>query len=273
MKEHDCEKERPPSRDRKVWALGATIFVGALILPLWAYEHNEAPPTVENSIEISHEDVAKEGALFFGQSIEKESIEPQMIAEMVLNTPLLEVSEDNEQKGQTRRTVLASRGGSREAARDVARDVAVAETKEMQEEAIEMKEPVVPEVATNEAVDITKTENRAERTASVAEGLENAAAIEAMTGLSVTATMQVEATAYTHTGNRTFSGKWPKVGLIAVDPRVIPMGTKLYVEGYGIAEAADTGGAIKGAMIDVFFDTREECILWGRRQVTIHILR
>ncbi|KAB2953017.1 hypothetical protein F9B85_07065 [Heliorestis acidaminivorans] len=96
--------------------------------------------------------------------------------------------------------------------------------------------------------------------------------IEAMTGSSIAQTKHVESTAYTHTGNRTASGKWPRVGLVAVDPRVIPLGTKLYIEGYGLAEAADTGGAIKGNIIDVFFDTREECIQWGRRQVVIHIL-
>jgi 3D (Asp-Asp-Asp) domain-containing protein len=54
-------------------------------------------------------------------------------------------------------------------------------------------------------------------------------------------TVVVEATAYTWTGNKTATGTWPKVGTIAVDPEVIPMGTRLYVEGYGWGIAADTG--------------------------------
>ena|GEM_PF-2700077 len=85
-------------------------------------------------------------------------------------------------------------------------------------------------------------------------------------------TMEVEATAYTYTGYPTATGLWPREGLIAVDPRVIPLGTELYVEGYGYAVAADTGGAIKGNIIDVFFPSLQRCIEWGRRTVTIHII-
>lgn len=59
---------------------------------------------------------------------------------------------------------------------------------------------------------------------------------------------------------------------VAVDPNVIPLGTKLHVEGYGTAYAVDTGGAIKGNIIDVHFPTYSQCINWGRRQVTVTIL-
>ncbi|WP_315119126.1 G5 domain-containing protein [uncultured Clostridium sp.] len=60
---------------------------------------------------------------------------------------------------------------------------------------------------------------------------------------------------------------------IAVDPRVIPLGTKLYVEGYGHAIAADTGTAIKGNFIDVFFDTYNEACNWGLKYVNVHIVQ
>ena len=60
--------------------------------------------------------------------------------------------------------------------------------------------------------------------------------------------------------------------VIAVDPSVIKLGTKVYVEGYGYAIAGDTGGAIKGNKIDVFFPTKEEAYKWGRKKVTIKIL-
>lgn len=60
---------------------------------------------------------------------------------------------------------------------------------------------------------------------------------------------------------------------VAVDPRVIPYGTKLFIEGYGYGIAEDTGGAIKGRKIDVFFNTNSECMKWGRRTVTVHILK
>ena len=59
---------------------------------------------------------------------------------------------------------------------------------------------------------------------------------------------------------------------VAVDPNVIPLGTRLYVEGYGEAIASDTGGAIKGNIVDVHFPTYEECVQWGRRSVRVTIL-
>ncbi|MDD2433337.1 MAG: 3D domain-containing protein [Clostridia bacterium] len=80
------------------------------------------------------------------------------------------------------------------------------------------------------------------------------------------------ATAYTHTGNRTATGIWPSVGIVAVDPRVIPLGTRLYVDGYGFATAADVGGKIKGKRIDVFLETKEEALRWGRRRVQVFVL-
>jgi uncharacterized protein YabE (DUF348 family) len=65
----------------------------------------------------------------------------------------------------------------------------------------------------------------------------------------------------------------PGIKVIAVDPRVIPLGTKVYVEGYGYAVAADTGSAVKGHKIDVFFATKAEAYRWGNRTVKIKILK
>lgn len=84
--------------------------------------------------------------------------------------------------------------------------------------------------------------------------------------------LQMEATAYTHTGNVTFTGVYPRIGTIAVDPKVIPLGTRLWIEGYGYGIAQDTGGLIKGNIIDLFMDTEAECFRWGRRQVKVYIL-
>jgi 3D (Asp-Asp-Asp) domain-containing protein len=60
--------------------------------------------------------------------------------------------------------------------------------------------------------------------------------------------------------------------VIAVDPSVIPLGSVVQVSGYGYAIAADTGGAIKGNIIDVHFPTTQQCINWGRRSVTVTIM-
>ena len=90
--------------------------------------------------------------------------------------------------------------------------------------------------------------------------------------------MYVTATAYspTESFHITAAGynirKHPNMKLIAVDPRVIPLGKKVWVEGYGIAIAGDTGGAIKGHIIDVLLPTTAKCIQWGRKTVKIIVL-
>lgn len=83
--------------------------------------------------------------------------------------------------------------------------------------------------------------------------------------------LTVEATAYTWTGNRTASGTWPAVGTVATDPEVIPLGSRLWIEGYGEAIAADTGGAIQGNIIDVYMHSHQEAISWGRKRVEVRI--
>jgi 3D (Asp-Asp-Asp) domain-containing protein/LysM repeat protein len=64
----------------------------------------------------------------------------------------------------------------------------------------------------------------------------------------------------------------PDAKVIAVDPNVIPLGSKVYVEGYGYATAEDTGGAIKGNKIDLFIPSEDEAKEWGKRKVTVKVL-
>ena len=94
-----------------------------------------------------------------------------------------------------------------------------------------------------------------------------------LTKMKISLTLNVESTAYTYTGNKTATGVEPREGLIAVDPKVIAMGSKVYIEGYGYAIAADTGGAIRGNRIDVFFPTLRQCMDWGRRSVHIYVMQ
>ena len=102
---------------------------------------------------------------------------------------------------------------------------------------------------------------------------------DVFTGESYTYTKvyEMEATAYTISddgwSNRTASGMTTFVGMVAVDPDVIPLGTKLYIEGYGIAIAGDTGGAIQGNIIDLFFNSSSECYEFGRKHgLKVYIL-
>ena len=80
--------------------------------------------------------------------------------------------------------------------------------------------------------------------------------------------LTVTATAYTLQG-RTATGAPAGYGVVAVDPSVIPLGTRMTIPGYGEGVAADTGGSIQGAVIDVWFPTAAAAAAWGRRTVTI----
>jgi 3D (Asp-Asp-Asp) domain-containing protein len=73
-------------------------------------------------------------------------------------------------------------------------------------------------------------------------------------------------------GKPAFTGMPLQRGVVAVDPRVIPMGTRLYVEGYGEAIAADQGNAIKGNRIDLFFDSHQQARQWGMKTVKVTVL-
>lgn len=78
---------------------------------------------------------------------------------------------------------------------------------------------------------------------------------------------------YPYGGEPSYIGLPLSRGIVAVDPNVIPMGTKLYVDGYGEAIAADQGGAIKGNRIDLFFDSKSEANNWGMRTVKVTIIK
>jgi uncharacterized protein YabE (DUF348 family) len=108
--------------------------------------------------------------------------------------------------------------------------------------------------------------------------------------ITYTNTISMKATAYTlsysDTGKnpgdagygKTASGRYVVrdsngYSTVAVDPRVIPLGTKLYVEGYGYAIAADTGGAVKGNIVDLYFDTKSDCYNFGVRKVKVYVLK
>lgn len=94
--------------------------------------------------------------------------------------------------------------------------------------------------------------------------------------VSYKATYSMEATAYTG-GTLTTMGLKPirsasGISTIAVDPSVIPLGSKVYIPGYGYAIASDTGSAINGNIIDLYMNSEDECLAWGRRPVTVHIV-
>jgi 3D (Asp-Asp-Asp) domain-containing protein len=111
---------------------------------------------------------------------------------------------------------------------------------------------------------------------------EQSITLEDGTKLNYDSYVDVLATAYTTEGasfNITKSGAVAKLGIIAVDPKVIPLGTKMFVVSadgtwtYGYALAGDTGGLIKGKRIDLFYNTTRECVDFGARDARVYILK
>ncbi|HEU4965139.1 MAG TPA: 3D domain-containing protein [Bacilli bacterium] len=99
--------------------------------------------------------------------------------------------------------------------------------------------------------------------------------VASRSGANFTASREINmsASAYSMPGERTATGTITGHGTVAVDPSVIPLGTKLYIEGYGYGVACDVGGAIKGNRIDLHFDTRQQALQFGRRTVKVYILK
>ncbi|MBP0726968.1 LysM peptidoglycan-binding domain-containing protein [Bacillus sp. RG28] len=101
------------------------------------------------------------------------------------------------------------------------------------------------------------------------------------TSLKTYKVIKVRASAYTATckgcSGKSATGinlkKNPNLKVISVDPRVIPLGSKVYVEGYGYAIAADTGGAIKGNRIDILMPSEYKANQWGIRTVTVKVYK
>jgi resuscitation-promoting factor RpfB len=88
--------------------------------------------------------------------------------------------------------------------------------------------------------------------------------------------LQMVATAYTAgcggCSGITASGRVAGHGVVAVDPRIIPLGSRLFIPGYGSAVAGDTGSAIRGNRIDLGFNSLRDALLFGRRAITVYVL-
>ncbi|MBW8351011.1 ubiquitin-like domain-containing protein [Bacillus sp. IITD106] len=141
----------------------------------------------------------------------------------------------------------------------------------------EVSRELIAETKVRESINKIVAVGTKELVAQVSRGTTAAASSEAPSGGKE---MYMSATAYTAYCNGcsgvTATGinlrANPNLKVIAVDPSVIALGTKVWVEGYGYAVAGDTGGAIKGNRIDVFVASKEEAYRFGRRQVKIRIL-
>jgi 3D (Asp-Asp-Asp) domain-containing protein len=118
----------------------------------------------------------------------------------------------------------------------------------------------------------------------VAEGVGDYSALAGLAARGMAGTMRLAdaalrmvATAYTGScsgcSGMTASGRPAGHGVVAVDPHYIPLGTHLYIPGYGHALAGDTGGAIRGNRIDLGFESHRDAMSFGRRQVVVYVLK
>lgn len=125
---------------------------------------------------------------------------------------------------------------------------------------------------------------RAPRARIVAEGIGEYAALSQLAERGIAGTLKLAtsalsmvATAYTAgcsgCSGVTASGRAAGHGVVAVDPRVIPLGTRMFIPGYGHAIAGDTGGAIRGRRIDLGFDSNRQAFQFGRRPVVVYLYK
>lgn len=240
----------------RLWPLiGATaVLAFGSLLPVYANENQSEDAPIKQEI------VAKETV-------------------MNLSASLAEVSQDNQAVTLVKADIAAKEQAAKEkaakekAAREKAAKEKVAKEKAAKEKAAKEAAEKAAKAAAEKAA-----QEEAERVAA-----EEAAAAEeqASTAPSGGQTITMESTAYSSDpadslggGHITATGQnlLENPMAVAVDPNVIPLGTRLYIEGYGEAYAVDTGGAIRGNIIDVHFSTAAQCYAWGRRQVQVTIL-
>lgn len=208
---------------------------------------------------------------------------------MANNEELLAQISTDKQKEQQR---LVSEKAAAEAQKKRAAETAKAEAAKKQaaadkqaqaDAAAKLEAEAAEESSSQASSSSTSTESSSTESSSSASSSESSSTTESSTGESSTPgtgsgrVLQMESTAYSwrEAGASNLSATGidlsKESNVVAVDPSVIPLGSLVKVSGYGFAIAGDTGGAIQGNIIDVHFDSVDQCRLWGRRQVTVEI--
>lgn len=228
----------------RFWPIVSATVVLAFgsLLPVYAAENQVEAPSMETEI------------------VEKETVQN-------LSASLVELSKDNQAITLVKEDIAKKEAAAKKAAEEKA-------AKEAAEKAAAEKAAAEKAAKEKEAA-----EKQAAEEAAAAEATEQEAAASSTPAGGRTITM--ESTAYSSDpadalggGSVTATGQnlLTNPMAVAVDPSVIPLGTRLYVEGYGEAYAVDTGSAIQGNIIDVHFSTAAQCYSWGRRTVQVTIL-
>lgn len=163
---------------------------------------------------------------------------------------------------------------------EAAKKQAAADKQAQADAAAKLEAEAAEESSSQASSSSTSTESSSTESSSSASSSESSSTPESSTGESSTGSgrvLQMESTAYSwrEAGASNLSATGidlsKESNVVAVDPSVIPLGSLVKVSGYGFAIAGDTGGAIQGNIIDVHFDSIDQCTAWGRRQVTVEI--
>jgi 3D (Asp-Asp-Asp) domain-containing protein/peptidoglycan hydrolase CwlO-like protein len=144
----------------------------------------------------------------------------------------------------------------------------------------EEKEKLEKDVAENNVL-LDKLEGEEKEVQNLLSEIKKRIAAVQPSGMTLVGEWEMVATAYYAFGSGgndingngiTATGLRARMGIVAVDPRIIPLGTKLFIPGYGEALAADTGGWIKNYRIDLCFETLEDCYRFGRRKIRVYLV-
>lgn len=231
--------------------------------------------TVDNNDRVSPQKSAK---IKSGLKVEVVRVEEKLVTSKEAIDFDTETKENSNLESGTKKVVQKGEKGEKEIVTKIIYEDGKEFSKKVVSEKV-IKEPKsqIIEKGTKKKVVTTTKKDKSSSNSSKGNSSSNSSGGSGNSGnLSYKRKLVMEATAYSGDGI-TATGTKPVrnpggYSTIAVDPRVIPLGTKVYIEGYGYAIAADTGGAIKNNIIDLFMNSSSECRNWGRRNVTVYIL-
>lgn len=231
--------------------------------------------TVDNNDRVSPQ---KDAKIKSGLKVEVVRVEEKLVTSKEAIDFDTETKENSNLESGTKKVVQKGENGEKEIVTKIIYEDGKEFSKKVVSEKV-IKEPKsqIIEKGTKKKVVTTTKKDKSSSNSSKGNSSSNSSSGSGNSGnLSYKRKLVMEATAYSGDGI-TATGTKPVrnpggYSTIAVDPRVIPLGTKVYIEGYGYAIAADTGGAIKNNIIDLFMNSSSECRNWGRRNVTVYIL-
>lgn len=265
-----------PALDDRV-SDGDTISVKrAISVQLTVGEKQVEINTAENTIEemlVAEKDQLKSQGIEYNEGVDEiePSLETEITKDLKINLVKVEVKNELATEAIGYDVVIES---------DSSLDSGLEEIKQ---DGVEGEKQVTYEVVYKNGAEVSRTLKSSKVIAEpvnkvVVQGTRKTFASRSGELLEYKSVIYVESTAYSG-GGVTATGTVPVrdpngISTVAVDPRVIPLGSLVYVEGYGRAIAADTGGAIKGNIIDVYVNSNEEAINdWGRKyNVPVYIL-